>query len=64
LGEINHLKVIAVGDTILIYVNGSLVSQVQDANATSGGIALLTQALEADSQIIFDNLKITSLVAP
>jgi hypothetical protein len=64
IGETNHLKVIAVGDTILIYINGSLVSQVQDAGASSGGIAFLAQASEADFQIIFDNVKITSLVAP
>lgn len=64
LGEINHLKVIAVGDTFLIYVNGSLVSQVQDDGTTSGGIAFLAEASETDFQIILDNVKITSLVAP
>ncbi len=64
VGEVNHIKIIAAGETILIYVNGSLVAQVQDGSAAGGGIALLAQALDSDFHVVFDQVKITSLVAP
>jgi hypothetical protein len=64
VGEVNHLKIIAAGETILIYVNGNLAAEVQDGSAAGGGIALLAQAPDADFHVIFDNVKITSLVVP
>ena len=65
LDEVNHLKVVAIGNTILAYINNNLAFQMQDDGAASGEIALIGQSsAEADFQTIFDNVKITSLVAP
>jgi hypothetical protein len=64
VGEVNHIKVIAIGETILVYVNDSLAAEVQDGSAAGGGIALRAQAFDSDFHAIFDHVKITSLVAP
>ncbi len=64
VGGVNHIKVIAAGETILIYVNDSRAAEVQDGSAAGGGIALRAQALDSDFHVIFDHVKITSLVAP
>jgi len=65
LDEVNHLKIVASGDTFLAYVNSNLALEMQDDGASSGDIALIAQSsAEADYQTMFDNVKITSLVAP
>jgi hypothetical protein len=65
LDEVNHLKIVASGGTFLAYVNSNLALAMQDDGATSGDIALIAQSsAEADYQTMFDNIKITSLVAP
>jgi hypothetical protein len=65
LDEVNHLKVIASGDTIMAYVNSNLALQMQNDGAASGDIVFVAQSsAEEDFQSIFDNLTITSLVAP
>jgi hypothetical protein len=65
LDEVNHLKIVASGGTFLAYVNSNLALEMQDDGATSGAIALIAKSsAEADYQTMFDNIKITSLVAP
>ena len=64
VGESVHLRIIAIGDSILIYANGYLAAQVQDASISSGGITLVANAQETDANFIFDNLKVINLVAP
>jgi hypothetical protein len=65
-GEVNHMKMVAIGDLISLYINGAPLKQTRDDNAASGGFGLYIEAARnaADVIFIFDNVKVTSLVLP
>lgn len=54
----NHLLVIAKGPNIAIYVNGELVTVVNDTTLSSGTVSLGIHAGEQETEVRFDNFKI------
>jgi hypothetical protein len=58
LNQINHLKVIARGDQITIFINGEQLQQITDATYASGNVLLGAARYAADA--VFSNLTITS----
>jgi hypothetical protein len=59
--QTNHLKVIAVGDSMEYYVNDQLLGTAQDSRLTAGTIGFFAGSIdEGGVQIAFDNLKITN----
>ncbi len=61
IGQTNHLRVDAVGDTITAYVNGQQVHQFKDPDFKLGIVALEAGSGKnnAEAVIHFDNLVIT-----
>lgn len=58
--QTNHLKVIAIGDRIELYVNGALVGVTRNNQIASGQIGLVAVSFDqANVQIAFDNIKVT-----
>jgi hypothetical protein len=53
----NHLRAVCSGSTLQLYVNDTLVAEVQDTTYASGDIAFMVASFEAEpSEIHFDNL--------
>jgi hypothetical protein len=62
IGEVNHLKVVAVGDTLRVFVNDALVGEVQDATIASGTIGFFLQSGDSkEQQVVFEHAKITKM---
>ncbi len=60
LNVANRLKIIANGPDLSFYVNGILLTQVSDANLTSGAIALDAGSFAGKGlQVAFDNVSVT-----
>lgn len=58
LNQINHLKVIARGDQITVFINGEQLQQIIDDTYSSGSVLLGAARFAADA--VFSNLTITS----
>jgi serine/threonine-protein kinase len=57
----NHLRAVCDGTNLAFYVNGELMTEVQDATYATGDIALLAGTLEAEpTEVHFDNLVVSS----
>jgi hypothetical protein len=62
VGESNKLRVVAKGDSIQLYANGKLLTEVSDGSFTSGKARLLADSDDdPDITARFDNLLITSV---
>ena len=62
VGEINHLKVVAVGNTLKAFVNDTLVGEVQDATIASGTISFFLQNGDTkEQQVVFEHAKVTKM---
>ncbi len=60
LNSVNQLKVVAVGQVLTFYVNGTLLQQVTDATYGAGAIALDAGTFGRPGlQVAFDNVKVT-----
>jgi hypothetical protein len=58
--QTNHLKVVAVGESMKYYVNDQFLGEVKDARFSSGSVGFFTGTLkEGGVQVSFDNLKIS-----
>jgi hypothetical protein len=58
--QTNHIKVIAIGPSIMYYVNGQLLGETQDARYSAGTVGFFAGSLEDGGvQASFDNLKIS-----
>lgn len=56
----NHLEVVCQGPTMIFFVNGQQLAQVEDADYASGDVGLYAGAFfETGVEIHFDNLSIT-----
>jgi hypothetical protein len=52
----NHVRMDCVGSKLSLYVNGTLLSEVEDTNLTSGDVGLIAGTFEeAGTKISFDN---------
>ncbi len=59
IGATNHLKVVADGPRIAVYVNDTLLEEVTDESFRAGNIALDTGTFDAaGTQVSFDNLSV------
>jgi len=59
--QINHLKVVAIGDRISYYVNDQLLGEMQHSYLSTGTVGFFAGSLEEGNvQISFDNLKVTA----
>jgi len=62
VGEANHLKVVAIGDTLKVFVNDVLFGEVQDSTISTGTIGFFLQSGDAkEQQVIFEHGRITKL---
>jgi hypothetical protein len=62
VGKANHLKVVAIGDTITISVNDAPIGEVQDVTLTSGTIGFSFQSGDSkEQQVIFEHAKVTKM---
>lgn len=57
----NHLKIIGIGTTYYVYVNGKLTTQFTDADYTAGTVGI--RAWNDGSKVSYDNLKLTGLTS-
>ena len=58
----NHLKVVCKGDQIEVYVNGHYLTAVVDDSFADGYIGGIISTVEPGAHVVFDNLKVYSLV--
>jgi hypothetical protein len=57
---VNQIRAECVGDSLALYVNGTLVDSARDASFSSGDIGLIAGATsQRGVDIFFDNLKVT-----
>jgi hypothetical protein len=61
MGQTNHLTVLCRGQEMSFYVNGQLLSTVQDDTFTGGRVAIRGNAPEGQIDIYFDNLYVYAL---
>jgi hypothetical protein len=58
--QTNHIKVVAVGESMKYYINDQLLGEVQDARFSAGTVGFFAGTLkEGNVQVSFDNLKIS-----
>ena len=59
--QTNRLKVVAIGNTIELYVNDQLLDTVQDDLLSQGSVGfLVSSSFEGGVQVSFDNLIVTA----
>jgi hypothetical protein len=61
IGQVNHLKVVAIGGKIAGFINNYLIGYIQDDSLTSGlvGFSLFNQgSANKEQHVIFENMKI------
>lgn len=59
--ETNRLKVVCLGSTIAVYVNGHFLTSVTDSTFADGYIGVIVRAWEPDAHVAFDNLKVYTI---
>lgn len=58
--QINHLKVVAVGDQFELYVNNALVGLVRENTLKSGPFGFIVETFDdPEVEVVFDNLIVT-----
>jgi len=58
--QTNHVKIVAVGNSILFYVNDQFLQEVHDDHLTTGTTGFVAGSLdEGNVHVSFDNLKVT-----
>jgi len=61
-GEVNHLKVECLGETMRFYANGELLTDVTDTTYYSGNVGLLAETFEEGGLVVrFDNVRVQVL---
>ncbi|HEY4385286.1 MAG TPA: hypothetical protein VGN34_12570 [Ktedonobacteraceae bacterium] len=60
-GQSMSLTVIAKGSDIYLYVNGYLLTHIQDSTSSSGGFGLFAVDFSSSTTIVFTNVKIWQL---
>lgn len=59
---VNRIRFDCVGNTLILYVNGVFVHQIEAADFTHGDIGLLTDTFETSGvDILFDNVEVFEL---
>jgi hypothetical protein len=61
VNQVNTIKVIVIGSQISMYVNGELLTTVQDTSATSGRIGLFAVAINSSTDVAFSNIQLAQL---
>lgn len=58
----NHIRVDCVGDTLVLYVNGTRLTTLQDDSLTEGRVALATSTFQNKpfADVLFDNFLVTA----
>ena len=59
--EKNHLKVIAQGDKLALYVNDQFLDTVSDASFTSGRVGVVAASRDPNGKFAFSNLSISKI---
>ena len=62
--ERNHVKIIAQGEQIALFVNDQHLDTIIDQTASSGRIGFLMWSKEANGQVAFDNLVVSKINRP
>jgi hypothetical protein len=60
----NHLKVVAQGQHLVFYVNGQLLSSINDRSASSGKLGLAMESSDPNGKVGFDNVVVTKINRP
>ena len=61
LQQTNTIGVVARGDQIAFYVNGQQVTTVTDSTYTHGQIGFTSDDVDADTEVVYNNLKVWKL---
>ncbi|MBI3734706.1 MAG: DUF1080 domain-containing protein [Chloroflexi bacterium] len=62
-GEVNHLKVIAQGSQMAVYVNGEWLNTVSDSAFARGALGLMinNQPPDPNAKVAFDNVRVSQI---
>ena len=64
-GEVNRVRLVAFGDTFILYINDQFVDEFTDASLSSGDIAPVVTAYDnPPARAIFDNLAVWGVGPP